>query len=157
MDIVVNHIEQVEDIEVEKEREVSKTSKVKSMDRQEEKIILDNEEENISMNSKISKENKEEKGKEKGEKVKEKGKEKKGEKEELEKQKLEAKKKTRQKELHCGSYSHHKGRRCTGIANPAILNNLYVITFGQPELADSSFFESVKERSPAAKSLLTHR
>ena len=45
------------------------------------------------------------------------------------KRKLEEKKKTRQKDLYCGSYSHHRGRRCTGIADSKILNNLYVITF----------------------------
>ena len=73
------------------------------------------------------------------------------------KRKLEEKKKTRQKDLYCGSYTHHKGARCTGIADSKILKNLYVISFGQPELADNSFFKSVKEHSSAAESLLNDR
>ena len=57
----------------------------------------------------------------------------------------------------CGSYSHHRGRRCTGFAHPSILDNLSVMTFGQPELADLTFFESVSARSSATESLLNER
>jgi Lipase (class 3) len=63
----------------------------------------------------------------------------------------------RKRDLQCGSYSHHRGRRCTDVADPFILNQMHVVTFGQPDLASSSFFESVKAGSQAAKSLLEER
>ena len=64
---------------------------------------------------------------------------------------------TRQKELHCGSYSHHKGRRCTVTATSAVRDKLHVVTFGQPELADSLFFNSIKDSSFAAEKFLNDR
>lgn len=63
----------------------------------------------------------------------------------------------RKRDLHCGSYNHHRGRRCTDVAEPLILNQMYVVTFGQPDLASSSFFESVKAGSRTARSLLQER
>lgn len=63
----------------------------------------------------------------------------------------------RSRELHCGSYTHHKGRRCTLTADPNMLNNLFVYTFGQPDLATSSFFKSVTLFSESAATLLRDR
>jgi hypothetical protein len=63
----------------------------------------------------------------------------------------------RKRDLQCGSYNHHRGRRCTDVADPLILNQMHVVTFGQPDLASSSFFESVKAGSQAARSLLEGR
>lgn len=63
----------------------------------------------------------------------------------------------RSKELHCGSYTHHKGRRCTLTADPNMLDNLFVYTFGQPDLASSSFFKSVTLSSESAATLLRDR
>lgn len=63
----------------------------------------------------------------------------------------------RKRDLQCGSYNHHRGRRCTDVADPLMLSGMYVVTFGQPDLASSSFFASVKEGSEAATSLLEER
>ena len=63
----------------------------------------------------------------------------------------------RKRDLQCGSYNHHRGRRCTDVAEPLLLNQMHVVTFGQPDLASSSFFESVKAGSQTARSLLEER
>ena len=63
----------------------------------------------------------------------------------------------RKRDLQCGSYNHHRGRRCTDVAEPLLLNQMHVVTFGQPDLASSSFFESVKAGSRTARSLLEER
>ena len=147
LDIAVNHIEHLEDYKIENENENDdyhmterdaerKTSSNGEDSKTKEKKLEDDDDYKNKLSQKRS--------------VKKKIKN-------HNKRKLEEKKKTRQKDLYCGSYTHHKGGRCTGIADSKILNNLYVISFGQPELADNSFFKSVKEHSSAAESLLNDR
>ena len=161
LDIAVNHIEQIEDFQFENENENEEENEI-------EKDVRKKTSYTVKKSDDILKEKKssgnglktEEKELTEDDNHKKKVTQKTLVKKKIKnhkKRKLEEKKKTRQKDLYCGSYSHHRGRRCTGIADSKILNNLYVITFGQPELADNSFFKSVKEHSSAAESLLNDR